>query len=172
METSAEFPVTCSTNESTSPVLRVWTATAYTSGPMKLSSLRTSLWTPVHSSAEDTCRSPHRRKQRLAQPPQTQAAPVTEDSTGFLAFRNTSDWVSTCFCPPPHQLPHPVLPWTPGTGELAPGAHPVSLQEAVWPRMAAQVQASGEIPTTRLRRCAHAHSQSTRLRRGRDPHRH
>ena len=52
METSAEFPVTCSTNESTSPVLRVWTATAYTSGPLKLSSLRTSLWTPVHSSAE------------------------------------------------------------------------------------------------------------------------
>ena len=38
----------------------------------------------------------------------------------------------------------------PGSGELAPGAHPVSLQEAVWPRKAAQVQASGEIPTLSL----------------------
>lgn len=39
--------------------LRVWTATASTSGPLKLSSLRTSPWTPTDSSAEDTCRSPH-----------------------------------------------------------------------------------------------------------------
>ena len=167
METSAEFPVTCSTNDSTSPVSE------------SLDSHCIYQWTPEAFVTEDLTVDPsaqlcrgHWRKQRLAQPPQTQAAPVTEDSTGFLAFRNTSDWVSTCFCPPPHQLPHPVLPWAPGTGELAPGAHPVSLQEAVWPRMAAQVQASGEIPTTRLRRCAHAHSQSTRLRRGRDPHRH